>query len=258
MKCELKKVNGVTCISIDGTEHVPVSFKSFRPTKRNITDFYNAGIRLFNILTSGITSAVGVPYTLFGESWIDDEVYDFSVIDKQIDLFIECAPDAYFSLMIQLDTRDWWLKKYANYPNSFFYLSQMEADPYWREMAAKYMQAVIRHVEEKYKNRFYGYFLLCGTTTEWFSEKSYEEPTPLVESEFKKWCGDDSICIPAKEIREKNRERIFLDATDDANLIQYRKFQNWQRADTVLYFAKSLICLKVGSIMKTSCGKSQT
>ncbi len=238
MKCKLKKTNGVTCIEIDGTEHIPVSFKSFRPTKRNITDFYNAGIRLFNILTSGITSAVGVPYTLFGESWIDDEVYDFSVIDKQIDLFIEHAPNAYFSLMIQLDTRDWWLKKYADYPNSFWNLAQMEADPFWREMAAKYMQAVIKHVEEKYKNRFYGYFLLCGTTTEWFSERSYEEPTPLVENEFKKWCGDDDICIPEKELREKNRETVFLDITDDADLIQYRKFQNWQRTDTILYFAK--------------------
>ena len=250
MKCELKKVNGTMCISIDGKSYVPLSFKSFRPTQRNITDFYQAGIRLFNILTSGITSAVGVPYTLYGESWIDDETYDFTVIDRQIDLFIENAPEAYFSLMIQLDTRDWWLEKYAGYPNSFWNMSQMEADPYWREMAAKYMQAVINHVEEKYKDRFYGYFLLGGTTTEWFSEKSYEDPTPLVEAEYKKWCNNENICVPSKEERETDKDIVFLDCKKDENLIKYRKFHNWQRADTILYFAtKAQEVIKHGRLL---------
>jgi hypothetical protein len=88
MECKLKKINGMTVITIDGEPHVPLSFKSFRPTKRNISDFYKAGIRLFNILTSGVTSAIGVPYSLYGESWIDDDVYDFEPVDRQIDLFI--------------------------------------------------------------------------------------------------------------------------------------------------------------------------
>ena len=42
-----------------------------------------------NILTSGVTSAVGVPYSLFGESWVGLETYDFSPIDRQIELFMK-------------------------------------------------------------------------------------------------------------------------------------------------------------------------
>ena len=231
MECKLKKINGMTVITIDGEPHVPLSFKSFRPTERNISDFYKAGIRLFNILTSGVTSAIGVPYSLYGESWIDDDVYDFEPVDKQIDLFVKNAPDAYFSLMIQLDTRQWWLDKYEGYPYSFTKMSQMEADPYWREKAAKYMQAMICHVEEKYKDKFYGYFLLCGTTTEWFSDYSKEEPTPLVEEAFKKWCGSDEASVPEESVRETHKDIVFLDCQKEEELIKYRKFGSWQRSE---------------------------
>ena len=238
MECKLKNINGMTVITIDDEPFVPLAFKSFRPTKRNVSDFYKAGIRLFNILTSGVTSAIGVPYSLYGESWIDDDVYDFDPVDRQIDLFVENAPEAYFSLMIQLDTRKWWLDKYEGYPYSFRKMSQMEADPYWREKAANYMQAMIRHVEEKYKDKFYGYFLLCGTTTEWFSDYSNEEPTPLVEAEFKKWCGSDEVNVPEESVRETHKDIVFLDCEKEETLINYRKFGSWQRSDTVLYFAK--------------------
>ena len=142
METRIVRKNGVLMIEIDKKAYPPLAFKSFRANQKNISDFYAAGIRLFNILTSGVTSAVGVPYSLFGESWVGMETYDFTPIDRQIDLFTQCAPDAYFSLMIQLDTRDWWLEQHPGYPNSFHKMAQMETDPLWREAASKYMQAV--------------------------------------------------------------------------------------------------------------------
>ena len=51
-----------------------------------IPEFYKAGIRLFSVLTTGITSALGVPYSLYGESWIGEGEYDFSKIDNQMDM----------------------------------------------------------------------------------------------------------------------------------------------------------------------------
>ncbi len=238
MKCELKKENGMVSICIDGKNYAPVSFKSFRPTKRNISEFYTAGIRLFNILSSGIISAIGVPYSLYGESWIHETEYNFNAVDQQIELFLKNAPEGYFALMLQLDTRPWWLEKYIGYPDSFHKLAQMEADPHWRESAAAYMQAVLSHVEEKYGDRFYGYFLLAGTTTEWFSEDSFEEPSPFSEAAYKKWMNDANAEVPAKERRETAENIVFLDCQKENDLISYRKFENWLRADTILYFAK--------------------
>ena len=238
MKSRIVRKNGVLMIEIDGKTYPPLAFKSFRPDQNNISDFYAAGIRLFNILTSGITSAVGVPYSLFGESWVGLETYDFSPIDRQIELFMKHAPSAYFSLMIQLDTRDWWLEQQPGYPNSFHKMSQMETDPKWREAASKYMQAVINHVEEEYPDRFFAYFLLCGTTTEWFSDYSHEEPSLRLEDDYRRFCENPAVCIPTEDERETDASRVFLDNSMDSNLIRYRKFESVQRSDTVLYFAE--------------------
>lgn len=261
MQCKVERKNGRLTIKIGENNYLPLAFKSFRANDSNISDFYKAGIRLFNVLTGAITSAIGVPYSLYGESWLDDEVYDFDVIDRQIEVFIKNAPDAYYSIMLQLDTRQWWLDKYEGYPNSFTHLSQMEADEKWRDLAAKYMQAAIRHIEEKYGDRVFGYFLLCGTTTEWFSDYSHEEPNALVEAAYRKWLGDENAKVPEREEREKDSSILFLDDKQDANLIHYRKFEAWQRSDTIEYFLKKaqevlehkkLLGLYYGYIMEIS------
>ena len=238
MKCQIVKHNGILAIQINDTVYAPVSFKTFRPTDRNISDFYRAGMRLFNIMPVGIKSSIGIPYSLYGESWVGEETYDFDVIDKQIDFFIARAPKAYFSLMISLDTREWWLNRYVGYPNSFEKLAQMEADPYWRELAAKYMQAVMCHVEEKYEGRFYGYFLMAGSTTEWLSENSWEEPVPIVSEAYKEWMHDRTIDVPDRIRRESAEDVIFLEQAEGQNIVNYRRFEHWQRSDTIFYFAK--------------------
>ena len=96
-KVKLTRVNGALKVDIDGEIIEPLSFKSFRPTARNVSDFSKAGVKLFSILTSGVICALGVPYSLYGESWIGENEYDFKPIDKQIELFIENAPGAYYA-----------------------------------------------------------------------------------------------------------------------------------------------------------------
>lgn len=234
MISKLTRVNGVLKVDIDGSIYEPLSFKSFRPTAKNISDFSKAGVKLFSILTSGLINYLGVPYSLYGESWLGKGVYDFDVIDRQIELFRENAPGCYFALMIQLDTRDWWLKSHENYPYSFTHFSQMASDPEWREAAAEYLQQVIIHVEEKYGDIMYGYFMLCGTTTEWFSEKDYEAPHPIKEAYFKKYTNNPNAVIPTGDRLVLDEDISFI---DDAELKIYRKAHGEQTADTILYFA---------------------
>ncbi len=234
MTTKLCRENGVLKIRIDDQVYEPLSFKSFRPTERNISDFHKAGLRLFTILSSGLHSILGVPYSLYGESWLGVGEYDFSVIDKQIDLFIKSAPEGYFALMIQLDTRDWWLQSHENYPNSFTHLSQMASDSAWRRAAGDYMQAVLTHVEEKYGERMFGYFLLCGTTTEWFSDRDYEATHPLKEAAYRRYTGDDGVSIPREEALVLPKDISFV---EDENVRRYRQFHAEQTADTILYFA---------------------
>lgn len=45
MQVQLKRYNGVLKIEIDGQILEPLSFKSFRPTAKNISDFAAAGCK---------------------------------------------------------------------------------------------------------------------------------------------------------------------------------------------------------------------
>ena len=234
---KLTRVNGALKIDIDGEIFDPLSFKSFRPSARNISDFSKAGLKLFSILSSGLICALGVPYSLFGESWVGDHEYNFDVIDDQIELFMENAPDGYFALMIQLDTRDWWLESHPGAPYSFNYLSQVISSPQWRKDASDYLKAVITHVEEKYGNRFYGYFMLCGFTTEWFSHFDFEESHPIKEKAYREYLNDPTATIPTKEELDGVSGHAFLEKDVSEKIKNYRKFHAELIADSILYFA---------------------
>lgn len=91
-------------------------------------------------------------------------------------------------------------------------------------------------MEEKYPGKFYGYYLLCGSNTEWLSDGSHEAPSPLTEQAFRAWCGK---AVPDKASRETDKNVVFLDPEKDETLIQYRHFANWQRADTILMILRS-------------------
>ena len=236
MKVKLTRDNSVLKVDIDGKLYNPLSFKSFRPNPKNVSEFYKAGVRLFSVLTSGITSALGVPYSLYGESWVGDGKYDFSAIDKQMDMFIENAPDAYFAPMIQLDTRDWYLKEHPEVPNSFTHLSQIACDETWKRAAAEYLKAAICHIEEKYGDRVYGYFMLCGTTTEWFSDHDYEAPHPIKNEGYKRWRNDPNANLPERELLDKTGE-VFL-GKDEDEIYLARRFHNELISNLVLYFAE--------------------
>lgn len=235
MESKLVRQNGTVKIDIDGKLYTPLSFKSFRPSDKNISDFYDAGLRLFSILTSGLNSMLTVPYSLFGESWIGFDTYDFDVVDKQIDMFIKNAPEGYFALMFQLDTRPWYMEA-EGCPDTFKCLSQMAGNEKWRREAAKYLKAIITHVEEKYGDRFYGYFLLCGTTTEWFSDRDYFAPHDLKLDSYRKYTGKNVDKLPTPEEICKPVEQVFY-GKDDAEIVDYVKYHCEIIADAICYFA---------------------
>lgn len=237
-KCKVGIVreNGQLNININGKSFVPLSFKSFRPNPKNVSEFYNAGVRLFSVLSSGVNCALGVPYSLFGESFIGEHKYDFSVIDRQMDMFIQNAPEGYFAVMLQLDTRQWYLKQNPETPNSFTHLSQVACDDKWKSITAEYLKKAIEHIECKYGDRVYAYFLLCGTTTEWMSDLDFEAPHPIKNEGFKRWLNSDSASLPSKE-RMSESGNVFLSESEN-DVYLARKFHNELIADLILYFSK--------------------
>ena len=235
MNVQIKRDNGLLKVDIDGKLYAPLSFKSFRPNPKNVSEFYKAGVRLFSVLSSGIINALGVPYSRFGESWVGDGKYDFSTVDAQMDMFIENAPDGYFAPMFQIDTRPWYLEAHEGTPNSFTHLSWAAYDDEWKKAAAEYLKAVIRHCEKKYGDRIYGYFILGGMTTEWLAHPDKEASHPLKEAAYKRYSTNPSATLPSMEELESVGS-VFLDESEN-NVYTSRRFHADTVADLILYFA---------------------
>ena len=238
MKSEIVTKGGQKYIAVDGKIIDALSMKSFRPTKNNIGDFYKAGIRIMQVYCSGLTSALGLPYSLYGETWFGDKDYRFENLDRQIDFLLETSPDAYIIINLHVDSRQWWHEENPGRPSSFTHLSQIAADKKWREDTADYIKATIAHTEEKYGDKVIAYFLLGGYTTEWFSRQDFEESHPIKLSAYREYMNDPNAEIPPTDEREKDTSQIFLDPEKDKNLISYRKFHNHLISDTVLYYCR--------------------
>ena len=236
MEVKIVRHNGQLVIDIDGVLYPPLAFKSFRPNSKNVSEFYHAGVRLYTVLSSGVISGLGIPYSLFGESWIGPGVYDFEPIDRQMDMFIENAPEGYFAPMFQIDTRPWYLKD--GKPNSFTNLSQIAGDPQFRKDACDYLRAVIAHCEQKYGDRIWGYFMLGGTTTEWFSDFDYEAPHPIKERAWQRYLGDEGARLPDKALLERSGGHFL--SGDEAQIEVFRRFHARLISDLILACAESV------------------
>ncbi len=237
MVASLRRENGVLKVDIDGKLYEPLSFKSFRPTERNISEFAEAGVKLFTLLVSGLKCHYEVPYSIYGETWFGKGKYDFTPIDEQIELFMKSAPGCYYAVMIHLDTRDWWHETHENFPRSFTHLSQAIADPEWRAATIDYLKAVVRHIEEQYGECIYGYFMLCGKGTEWFCYQDFQASHPIKEKYFKEYTGNPDAQIPSKERLNLPADVSFY---DDDEVVLYQRAHAELIADTILLFAKEV------------------
>ena len=238
MNTSIVRRGGQLMIDIDGRLFPALAFKSFRPNPKNVSEFHEAGLRLYTVLSSGIISGLGIPYSLYGESWVGPGQYDFSPIDRQMEMFMENAPEGYFAPMFQIDTRPWYLKEDKNRPNSFTNLSQIAGDPQFIRDTAEYLKAVVTHCEEKYGDRIWGYFMLGGTTTEWFSDFDYEAPHPIKEAAYRRYLGDENASLPAKELLDRTG-KVFLEK-DESDIAVFRRFHAHLISDLILSCASAV------------------
>ena len=234
MKTIIVKRNGVNCISVDGKIIDSVAFKSFRPTKNNVGDFYGAGVRIFHVYCSGLKSGINMPYSTYGETWFGIGDYRFEGFEKQMQMFIDAAPDAYLFINLHVDVRSWWLDENPGNVDSFTHLSQIAGNKKWRRDTVDYIKAFINYAESRYDDKILGYWLLGGYTTEWFSQFDMQETHPVKLQAFRDYMGVQDILIPCPSELEKPVNQIFLDPKKDSLIIDYQKFHAKLISDLVL------------------------
>jgi hypothetical protein len=240
----LVREGSILRIRINDRSYDPLAFRTFRAEERNIREFYQAGVRLMSVLHSGLDCTLDVPYSRFGEIWTGPNQYNFANLDRQMDLFLKHAPDAYFNIMLQLDTRDWYLRAHPEYSNTFRNLVEMAGHEGWRADTAKALQDILRYVERQYGDRVFAYSLFCGGSTEWYSNSQSRKADsairnhPLKEEAFRRFVNDPQASLPQLTELYGTAEGALRHPKRDAAALRYWRFHNEIIADAILYFAR--------------------
>jgi hypothetical protein len=245
LRAKIVPVGGVLKIEINGKVFEPLAFRSFRPEERNIREFYDAGLRLMSPLHTGLNCTLDVPYSKFGEIWIGPRQYDFAAFDRQMELFLKHAPEAYFNIMLQLDTRAWSLKAHPDWSNCYWNLVEMAGHQPWREETAQFLQDMLRYIEGKYGDRVFAYSLFCGSSTEWYTNsqgrgrpEAQIREHPIKTTCFRKFTGDPTATMPPLEELHRTSHGAFRDPVADAAALRYWRFHHGIIGDTILYFCR--------------------
>ena len=169
LTARLVRHGGVLKIEINGAIFDPLAYRSYRPTPELIRGFAGTGLQLANVTHTGMLCTLDVPYSLFGEVWTGPEQFDWKAFDAQMALFEANAPGAYYNIALQLDTRDWYLAAHPECSNSYWNLVETAGHEPWRADTAASLQAFLRQIEARYGDRVFAYSLLCGSSTEWYT-----------------------------------------------------------------------------------------
>ena len=256
MNARLIHEHGAAKIEINGEVVSSVSFRSFWPQPGITRDFAEGGIRLMNVYPSGILCSLGVPYSQFGEFWVGEGEYDWDVLRRQMNQFIENAPNDYFSLILQLDTRDWFLKAHPECPNSFEHIPEACCSAVWRESARRCIRDTLAFLDREYPEKIYAVYVCAGGTCEWYNRNPMGYH-PLKEAAFRAWCGDETRRLPTEEEMRAGEHGMVL-CESEQNVVDYWHFLSDKVAETILEFAHEVKAYNPGLLVGCFSGYTLT
>ena len=244
LRARVVAVGGVLKIEINGEIFDPLAYRSYRPTAELVRGFHGTGLRLANVTHTGMLCTLDVPYSLFGEVWTGPKQFDWKAFDAQMEMFEANAPGAYYNIALQLDTRDWYLAKHPECSNSYWNLVETAGHEPWRMDTAASLQAFLRQIEARYGDRVFAYSLLCGSSTEWYTNsqgrgrpEALIREHPIKTAAFRKFTGDPTAAMPPLDVLHRTSHGIFRDPVTDAEALRYWRFHHEIIGDAILYFA---------------------
>lgn len=244
LRARVVSVGGVLKIEINGKVFDPLAYRSYRPTPELIRGFAGTGLQLANVTHTGMLCTLDVPYSLFGEVWTGPEQFDWKVFDAQMEMFEASAPGAFYNIALQLDTRDWYLARHPECSNSYWNLVETAGHEPWRADTAASLQAFLRQIEARYGDRVFAYSLLCGSSTEWYTNsqgrgrpEALIRQHPIKTAAFRKFTGDPTATTTPLDVLHRTSHGIFRDPVADAEALRYWRFHHEIIGDAILYFA---------------------
>ena len=221
------------------------AYRSFWPEFEAMQQFKGKGVDTICIFAANTNNSLGQPYCKYPPVWRWFGKYDFKSLDKQYDDALNVNPDARFICMIDLNTPDWLqrqlsLQGQSAECESFTMLSGACANSAWVKATGEYLEAVVRHMEERYGDRVNAYLLACGQTDEWMDYSQGVAGRTKVRA-WENWLrqhGKKEVPVPSFERIDKvTFESLLRDPATEMDVIDYARFSGDLIVDTVLTFA---------------------
>ena len=195
-----------------------------------------AGINLVCISPMNTVNSVGDPYSDYPLIWKWDEVYDFGVLDRQIEEALAHHPAARFLVTVDLNTPLWLARRLSL--DSFYRLTDCILHPQWKPLTDAYLIAFLDHCERKWGDRIEGYIIACGRTLEWIECRNFE-PSVRKNIAFRSWCRERNLPqypVPLIDGTEKRLHESVYDPAKEAEFPAWLRFLNELTADLVISF----------------------
>ncbi len=238
MNARIVDKNGVKAVEINGEIFEYVGYRTWRPSEQNIAHVHQSEIPFFSILCSGIVNKLKTPYSIYGEYWIGDGVYDWDVLRRDLDLYVQHAPNSYLAINLMLDTRDWFLKAHPECPNSFEDLSTACAHSEWRDCASRMLRDTLDFFKREYPDQVFAIILSAGGTCEWHNKRADFSKDEARERLFREWTGNSCAHIPTKEEYNTYSDGIFRNESKEKNTVDFLKFNYEVITQELAYYAK--------------------
>ena len=167
-------VDGLAKIEVNGKIVEPCAFMTYRPDARIFADFQKAGIPFASFGAyapdHGINHYAGL-FPMAPHFWVGEDTYDFSEIDRTLEMLCPTGKEAYVFPRVYLDTPSWWDEAHPEelcLDDEGIALHQSFASTRWLEDATRALHALMDHVNaSKWSECVVGYHIAAGGTEEW-------------------------------------------------------------------------------------------
>ena len=221
------------------------AYRSFNPELETVGVFADFGVDWVCIFPSNTLNSLGIPYSVYGPTWLGLDEYDFDPLDREIEELRAANPRVQIICMIDLNTPPWFERRFGGNgqgDDSFYRLGRVVSLPEWRDATRDYLRAYLHHTEAEHADVIRAYMLCCGGTCEW-QDRSFGDESRSRREGFRRWAEaqglPDPVDIPPASVRERASHDLLRDPQKDATAIAYWRFCNEQIGDAILDFART-------------------
>ncbi len=196
----------------------------------------DAGIELISILPMNTINSVGDAYSDYPLIWKWDSVYDFRVLDRQMEDVLIHHPSARFLVTVDLNSPVWLARRLSM--DSFYEVSNCSLHKVWKQLTFGYLNAFLNHTESRWNDRIEGYVIACGRTLEWI-ESQNRKPSILKNLHFRDWCkqhGLPALEVPLVADGMPHCHPSVYDPEKEVAALQWTRYVNELTANLVIEF----------------------